>query len=75
MQLVGERRMQLSLISEVMMEAISGDQFHSVVISGNLWQSVTISANQCQSEAIGGNQRRSPGRARSTRAPYLNGSP
>ena len=37
MQVVGERRMQWSLISEVMMEAISGDQFHSVVISGNRW--------------------------------------
>jgi hypothetical protein len=54
MQVVGERRMQWSLISEVMMEAISGDQFHSVVISGNQWQSVAIIANQRQSVAISG---------------------
>ena len=57
--MVGERRMQWSLISEVMMEAISGDQFHSVVISGNQWQSVAISGNQCQSVPISANQRQS----------------
>ena len=54
--MVGERRMQWSLISEVMMEAVSGDQFHSVVISGNQWQSVAISGNQWQSLPIRGNR-------------------
>jgi len=61
--MVGEQRMQLVGERRMQLSLIS-----EVMIEA-------ISGDQFQSEAIGGNQRRSPGRARSTRALYLNGSP